>query len=98
MKEPWEIFDDEFMREVKRRGKLNEDGSWEIEKEEAEKAYKVAYESVVYHLVETEKWRQDDALDLMRHMMAKIPERSDETPLRQLLRDRWTDWNLKRSH
>ncbi len=93
MKEPWEIYYDEFRRELKR---MKKERSFGIE--EAQKAELQVAEAVLYHLVEQLHWNRDVGVDFVEHLrsvpIAK-PEGAEGT-YRERLRGAWTEWNLAR--
>lgn len=92
MKEPWEIYHDEVLRELNRAAK--EDLSFE----EALKAERQVAQAVFYHLVEVLHWHSEDALDLVACLrnVAFVKDGDTERSYRERLRHAWTDWNLKR--
>jgi len=94
MKEPWQVFFDEFWREINRRSSSSDDGQARVmTAEEATKALHSSEEATVYHLVEIERLTTEDALALIRRFQDSLTAGpADEWKSR--MRDIWTDWRL----
>ncbi len=90
MKEPWQVYDDEFLREVKRRRTKGR----EITLEEFGNAEYAAAEATAYHLVNALHWHPEDAADLVEHLRKTPIPGKGEGSWHERLRHAQTDWEL----
>lgn len=90
MKEPWEVFHEEFFRALQAQGE--EVGA----KEKVQEAVDTAREAVGYHLVDSLNCHPAEALKVVDRFKEVIVNNEVEE-WREKLRHAWTDWDLKRS-
>ena len=93
MKEPWEVYHDEFTLGLKRITKLSADGEKTVKMEDLENLGSTLGQTVAYHLIDDRRWRKEDALELVRRFHDSV-KRADERGHREALRDVWADWVL----
>ena len=92
MKEPHEIYLDEFLREAKRRSKPSAQGLGhprELATNQVDEAEHVAAEATAYHLVDQLRFTTEEAEEVVEAFrQAKFDK--------DTLKDTWTDFMLRR--
>lgn len=95
MKEPYEIYVDEFIREVRRRSKPSAEGLGhprELSKEQLQEAEFAAAEATAYHLVDQLGFHPHEAEDVIEAFRAAA------SLDREKLKGVWTDIVLRHGH
>lgn len=92
MKEPWEIFTGELVREAKRRGSRTLEGKLALPDAEKAAAFDAAMDAVWYHLVDSMRWRAEEADSLIEHFWKAIQGKSTDQSIETALRRAWEQW------
>jgi len=99
MKEPWQVFLDEFRTEVARKTRVEREGE-DIKKRmssaDLRASIDAATEATVYHLVENEDLSVDQALTVIEEFHDGMLEKPGGYPAwSERLKNIWTDFQLR---